>query len=116
MDHTRGRTTPQPTARNHTATNTAHTHTMLHLASEAKDPAPAPTPPRRLRALCLHGGGASNRVMQFQTIRLRKALPEFDFHFLEGAIEYDPRHVDAGVLQFFGDDKPYYGWYVVRWR
>ena len=89
---------------------------MLHLASEAKDPVPAPTPPRRLRALCLHGGGASNRVMQFQTIRLRKALPEFDFHFLEGAIEYDPRHVDAGVLQFFGDDQPYYGWYVVRWR
>ena len=73
---------------------------------------PAGGAEKPLRVLGLHGGGASAKVMDFQTTALRRELGDrATWDFLDGTRPWTSR-VDPMLHAMF-DGGPFYGWYGV---
>ncbi|KAH8049617.1 hypothetical protein JL721_11653 [Aureococcus anophagefferens] len=73
---------------------------------------PAGGAAKPLRVLGLHGGGASAKVMDFQTTALRRELGDrATWDFLDGTRPWTSR-VDP-LLHAMFDGGPFYGWYGV---
>lgn len=71
-------------------------------------------PKRPIRFLCLHGSGANTNVMKLQIRYIKRHLgAAATFDFLQGGIDWDVEHVDAALIQLFGQG-PYYGWWSVH--
>ena len=63
-----------------------------------------------LKVLCLHGGGANNKVMEYQTRDMRRLLGgKAEFHFAQGTHKWPEHKNDPAVVALFGDG-PYFGW------
>ena len=67
------------------------------------------------RILCLHGGGSNAAVMRLQTAKLRAALPEVAFDFLEATRVMPAAEVDPRLRSRFGD-AGFYNWYGVEYN
>ncbi|RDW95374.1 hypothetical protein BP5796_01137 [Coleophoma crateriformis] len=64
--------------------------------------------PKKPAILCLHGGGTSAMIFNFQTMRLRRELDStFDFVFIDAPFESKP---GPNVLPVFEDCGPFYVW------
>jgi len=69
-----------------------------------------PLPP--VRVLGLHGGGASAKVMKYQTLKLQRELgPRATWDFLDGTRDWTSM-VDPMLSRLF-DGGPFHGWYGV---
>ena len=68
---------------------------------------------RPVRVLGLHGGGASAKVMEYQTLAVRKELGErATWEFLDGTRPWESE-VDP-MLKMMFDGGPFHGWYGVE--
>lgn len=60
------------------------------------------------RILCLHGGGTSGEIFQFQTRYIQKAMENvYEFVFVDAPFESDP---GPGVLPVFEGMGPFFSW------
>lgn len=73
----------------------------------------APSPPRRLRVLCLHGFRTNQKIMQDQTRDLRAVLgPNAEFVFLNGPHEANGAS-DAIIEKIYAAHKPFFEWWLI---
>jgi len=67
-----------------------------------------------LRVLCLHGGGSNSRIMEYQTMGMRRALgAKAEWHFLDGGREWSTTAPVNEMMLALAKGEPMRGWYQV---
>lgn len=75
---------------------------------------PPPIGRKKIRVLALHGGGSNARIMEYQTMALRKALGDrAEWRYLDGRRIWETDQKPDEMMVALAKGEPFRGWYAV---